>query len=596
MHTITLILLQDFDLCQSCYKEVSHPHPMDRLGLGLELDNSQTLETSHKDPKEQRKASIEKCIRFLVHATQCHNVHCKQPSCIKMKRVLTHTRDCKLMLTGKWNQCNVCKQFVLLCISHAKTCKVDKCPVPVCARIKKNLRDQQNQRRVQAQRFMQQRVAQMNSAAAAAAGSVAGGSGAAGSGAAGAGAVNPTASTTPAATAAAAAATVNSSQAGVPSPAPPNTSPGNNTSPSKAKGSPATTHPSNPASNKPYMSVPSPATGPHSVGKGGPRTPTGKAGMMGGAAANSPAVHPHMSPAPGKSDVYAEELTIRKVFSPNDHMRRPPVPSPGNQMMVNHPGGAGGGGGPPGAGPAMNHIGNPMYGSQIQSAPNPMRVQPQHMGGGGGAGPAPPQPGGNFMSLHQQAMMRQQQQHQQQQQQQQQFAAAAAAAGSNPQQYSRNPAAMQGRMMAGGSGGFPQQHPSQLEQILTASPQHHHHPQFNQRYMGPDPHHPQYNQQSSYMAHQVGGTHPPLGPPPQYPVNRAQPTSGGYSQMGPGGGPPGMPRPGMGPMQMGGGGGGGYMYNTNNNNSNNNSSGGLGEVGFNSLPPQDKLSRFVEHL
>ena len=122
---------QDFDFSLSCHKEVPHPHPMDT--------------TSHK---AQRKASIEKWIRFLVHATQCHNVHCKQPSCIKMKRVLTHTRDCEQMLSGRWNQCNMCKQFVLLCISHAKSCKVDKCPVPVCARIKKNLRCQQNQRRI----------------------------------------------------------------------------------------------------------------------------------------------------------------------------------------------------------------------------------------------------------------------------------------------------------------------------------------------------------------------------------------------------------------------------------------------------------------
>ena len=136
---------------------------MDKIGLGLELDNSQSQSTAApKDPKEQRKASIEKCIKFLVHATQCHSSHCNQPSCIKMKRVLTHTRECKLMMTGKWNQCTVCKQFVLLCISHAKSCTMDQCPVPVCAHIKKNLRDQHNQRRVQENRFMHQRMAQMH--------------------------------------------------------------------------------------------------------------------------------------------------------------------------------------------------------------------------------------------------------------------------------------------------------------------------------------------------------------------------------------------------------------------------------------------------
>lgn len=527
---------QDFDLCLSCYKEVPHPHPMDKLGLGLELDTQARDEASIKDPKEQRKASIEKCIRFLVHATQCHNVHCKQPSCIKMKRVLTHTRDCKLMLTGKWNQCNVCKQFVLLCISHAKSCNVDKCPVPVCARIKKNLRDQRNQRRVQAQRFMQQRVAQMNSAFNMSSG-------------------NSSSAPTPAA---ATAATASTSQVGVASPAPPNTSPGNPTSissPSKAKGSPAT-HPSNPASNKPYMNVPSPATGPLSVGKGGPRTPTGKiSGMM----ASSPAVHTHMAPTPVvKSEPLQNlpterELTIQRVGTgdPNDHIRRPGVPPGG--IMVSHPG--------------INHMGNPYGGhmtqgmTQIQSAANPMmRVQ---------------QPHGGYTHQQQIAMsMRMQQQRQQ-------------FPGNAVQQYS-NPG-MQGRMMGPGGTPFPpSQHP-QLEQILTASPQHH--PQFNRTYMPGTA--DMYNQPSNYMA-QVGGTHPSLGPPPQYPVNRVQ--QGGYSQMGPGGQRPGMGGPGM---QMGGNAGaGGYMYNTNNSNNNNSSSNfvGLGEVGFNSLPPQDKLSRFVEHL
>jgi hypothetical protein len=414
---------------------------------------------------------------------------------------------------------------------------VDKCPVPVCARIKKNLRDQRNQRNVKAHRFMQQRMASMSSAAAAAA-----------------------------ATATATATTTNS-QVGVASPAPPNTSPGNPTSihsPStKAKGSPAT-HPSNPTSNKPYMNVPSPATGPQSVGKGGPRTPTGKANaaMM----ASSPAVHTHMTPAPAKSDPLQNlttdgELTIRRVgtVSPND-MRRP---GPNQMMMAGHHG--------------MTHAHmSPMYAhvpgqggvSQIQATANPMMQRV---------------PSQAFPPAHHQQMMPIQVQ------QQHQFSA---------QQYP-NPAAMQqGRMMGPGGGSpFPPSQRSQLERILT-SPQHH--PQFARTYLpgaAEASHHPQqYNQQSNYMA-QVGGPHPSLGPPPQYPVNRVQPTAAGYSQMGPGG-----PRPGGMGGQMGGQmGTGGYMYNANNNNNNSNSNSSNfvnpGEVGgFSSLPPQDKLSRFVEHL
>ena len=100
---------------------------------------------SQKDQKERhRAASVVKCIQFLVHAIHCRDTSCKQPSCNKMKRVLSHTKECRLMLSGKWNMCTVCKHFILLCISHAKNCDQDKCPVPVCARIKKNLRDQKS--------------------------------------------------------------------------------------------------------------------------------------------------------------------------------------------------------------------------------------------------------------------------------------------------------------------------------------------------------------------------------------------------------------------------------------------------------------------
>ena len=141
-----------------CYKEVGHKHPM--FKQGLDIDDPQSNESSKQDPQKARKASIEKCIRALVHAAQCRDPHCKQPSCIKMKKVLTHTKECK-QLSRKWNQCNICKQFVLLCISHAKNCTDDKCHVPLCAAIKKNLKEQRKQRTVQTNRFTQMRAARM---------------------------------------------------------------------------------------------------------------------------------------------------------------------------------------------------------------------------------------------------------------------------------------------------------------------------------------------------------------------------------------------------------------------------------------------------
>ena len=138
---------------------------MDKLGLGLDDEIQQ--DPAQKDPREQRKASIQRCIQFLVHASQCRDPMCNQPDCIKMKRVLRHTRNCKKLRQS--GSCTICKQFLLLCYSHAKSCTNDKCPVPICARIKKNLREQHahDQSQMGQNRFMQQRMANMMSLASA---------------------------------------------------------------------------------------------------------------------------------------------------------------------------------------------------------------------------------------------------------------------------------------------------------------------------------------------------------------------------------------------------------------------------------------------
>ncbi len=118
------------------------------IGIGLELQSQTPGTTSQKDPKKQ---SIEKSIKFLVHAIQCELTYCKQPSCIKMKRVLTHTSECRLMKLGRWKLCQACNNFMLLCQSHAKTCQKNDCPITGCNRVKRNMRDERNQRRVQVQ-------------------------------------------------------------------------------------------------------------------------------------------------------------------------------------------------------------------------------------------------------------------------------------------------------------------------------------------------------------------------------------------------------------------------------------------------------------
>ena len=70
--------------------------------------------------QRQRKLSIQRCIQSLVHACQCRDANCNLPSCLKMKRVVAHTKGCK----RSNKECPICKQLIALCAYHAEICQV----------------------------------------------------------------------------------------------------------------------------------------------------------------------------------------------------------------------------------------------------------------------------------------------------------------------------------------------------------------------------------------------------------------------------------------------------------------------------------------
>lgn len=152
----------DFDLCIVCYDKEGHPHKMEKLGLDLD-DGSSPGDTKQANPQEARKLSIQRCIQSLVHACQCRDANCRLPSCQKMKRVVTHTRNCKRKTNGG---CSICKQLIALCCYHAKHCQEIKCLVPFCSNIKHKLKQQQLQQRLQQAQLLRRRVAVMNTRAA----------------------------------------------------------------------------------------------------------------------------------------------------------------------------------------------------------------------------------------------------------------------------------------------------------------------------------------------------------------------------------------------------------------------------------------------
>lgn len=138
LQTIACYGFQDFDLCTICKDKVGHEHAMEKLGLDLDEESPNDLKQTN--PQEARKQSIQRCIQSLVHACRCQEQQCRQPSCIKMKRVVAHTKVCKRKTNGG---CPICKQLIALCCYHAKHCNEAKCLVPFCPNIKHKLKQQQ---------------------------------------------------------------------------------------------------------------------------------------------------------------------------------------------------------------------------------------------------------------------------------------------------------------------------------------------------------------------------------------------------------------------------------------------------------------------
>lgn len=122
IHFFTAYLsFQDYDLCESCKMKVNHPHEMEKSSIVDEQKSTDTSSTSHND-------SVRKCINSLVHACQCKDRNCTRNTCLKMKKVINHTKTCKRRVAAGAN-CAVCKQLIALCCYHAKHCTQTKCNV-----------------------------------------------------------------------------------------------------------------------------------------------------------------------------------------------------------------------------------------------------------------------------------------------------------------------------------------------------------------------------------------------------------------------------------------------------------------------------------
>lgn len=180
---------EDYDLCKNCYLSENHMHKMERLefgelgsagsgddsGLGGSIsglsgssgtgDGSGSAMSKALSPDELKKQSIQRCIQGLVHASNCRDANCRMQSCMKLKRIVGHSRVCKKRNVAQ-SSCAICRQLIALCCYHAKICEdtQNKCNVPFCSNIKARLKQQQVQARMRQHQLMQSRIRSMTNA------------------------------------------------------------------------------------------------------------------------------------------------------------------------------------------------------------------------------------------------------------------------------------------------------------------------------------------------------------------------------------------------------------------------------------------------
>lgn len=182
---------EDYDLCKNCYLTENHLHKMEKLEFGelgsagsgddsgfggsisglagsaaINDGGSSSAMSNALSPGDSRKQSIQRCMQGLVHACNCRDANCRMPACIKMKRVVFHSRGCKKRQSAGKSTCPVCRQLIALCCYHSKVCEdtQNKCTVPFCAGIKNRLKQQQVQARMRQHQLMQSRIRSMTNA------------------------------------------------------------------------------------------------------------------------------------------------------------------------------------------------------------------------------------------------------------------------------------------------------------------------------------------------------------------------------------------------------------------------------------------------
>lgn len=146
-------------MCVACFKTASHPHPMVKLGLDLD-DGSATAGSISGDSDNKSalaEARRQTYAQLLAHACHCRNANCMRPGCLRMHGLISHMRGCDRKQKG----CQTCRQMLLLCCQHARSCTEARCPVPFCPKIRENQERRRREQLFQQQQLVRRRTANM---------------------------------------------------------------------------------------------------------------------------------------------------------------------------------------------------------------------------------------------------------------------------------------------------------------------------------------------------------------------------------------------------------------------------------------------------
>lgn len=137
----------DIDFCQACYvtmkndQKARHIHPL----RPMPVSGSSSVQPLTEEQRRERNRSIQLHLQLLLHsARDCVGKTCASKNCEKMKEFLKHEPTCKV---GFKKGCPTCKKVLNLLNLHARSCRVDQCPVPKCMEIKEKTRQNQLKQR-----------------------------------------------------------------------------------------------------------------------------------------------------------------------------------------------------------------------------------------------------------------------------------------------------------------------------------------------------------------------------------------------------------------------------------------------------------------